>query len=90
MECGQITQSLNLTISGVLGGDQSYTHRKMFTYYMCANHDRPIYGFPEMGVSPIAGWFILANPIYKWMIFGDPSLPFIDVSRFIVDDEPNF
>ena len=29
-------------------------------------------GFHKWGYPPIAGWFIVDNPIYKWMIWGYP------------------
>ena len=34
---------------------------------------RVFWWFPEMGVHQIAGWFVMENPSYLWMILGFPG-----------------
>ena len=63
-------------VSKVMGGTPSHVFFFFFGFFI--NH--PFMGNPvgDMGVStvmedpPIAGWFIMENPIDKWMIYGYP------------------
>ena len=39
-------------------------------------------GFLKWWYPFIAGWFIMENPIYKWMIWGYPMVPFQETSIY--------
>ena len=49
-------------LSPASGSCQAYEHPHWTSYG----------GFHSHGATPIAGWFVRENPIYKWMIWGQP------------------